>query len=180
MKAELNARLVGCMMYDADGSVGFGLPVFEMHESPSKLFIQEPEPHRDLIHSFMPFGADRGCIIYLNMPAYTSVGRELIYCFSDVPGSFIHGTLAEIGGDLAKLGASASTEVPIKLQIAELVGSPESRLQSRQAMAEVIASDIGSGGAASFMLSAMHVSLWREMCNCSRGWLTGVAMESGI
>jgi hypothetical protein len=192
VKSQVAFRLFAYIRFDTDTLPSFGLPLFRDEQHNDLIYIQTIDERYNTISGFKPIELPSNKETNLaDRPV--SIGEELIYIIVDADSTVHAGTANELRNIFQLISDSNSDNYALRLQICELIGDKEQKIQARAEMRNAIAKTVGTRSGELFLHGILRDSLWdtllrsarnekiaREIINYRRGVLIRITGEREI
>jgi hypothetical protein len=143
---------------------GFALPIFHHPALTTLGAVQEIDEQSDIVRGFRPLEGDLEEAFQLKDGWFSIIGCPQLYVFVNEYGDVHIGTLPNITGELNDFCRRCPDDIPIVLQIAELIGRTDEKRVARKQMKAIIAQQSGAAAAHSFYFgSVLRKVLWDEL-----------------
>jgi TGS domain len=155
------AKLVLYVPFESKYETGFALPVFQ--SGSSEYLVQRVDELSGKIESFAPVDTVGTNPVRAQSSLEVTSGDYAHYSFVNENGAWHIGTLQHLEPELLRFYRSCPNFVFLNLQIAELVGSKDMRLESRALVYRSVAERAGHAAARAFLTATLRHSLWSSL-----------------
>jgi hypothetical protein len=160
------ARLTAYAPFETGDEVGFALPVFQSKDG--HYLVQHVSEFDGRIERFDRVDTSGTELVRAQSSLEVSSGDYAHYSFVNESKAWHIGTLKDMKPELIRFYNKCSDYIFLNLQIAELVGSNEMRVEARLRVHQSLAGRAGHAASRAFVVATLRHSLWSCLWDSAR------------